>query len=462
MAANTSANVDVIIDTGDREIPECPHGPTLLFVRYERGSSSSKFFACSAFRDRKECSFFQWESEKPLEEKKKIRQDINSKQQLKFSHQEAHNRFSKFKDLCSSNRQFCQTCGLFLLPGELEGHKDHRIKSPITEEMMERPTRLFSPLDNNKTFAQYLFSASAVDFTIRTLEDLSFTHIICVGAPRIFEAIELKKDSTVKGLLLDLDHRYQQIYPPDKFCRYNMFNHHFFDGHTSEEVFKQFMSEEEGKRIAMVMDPPFGGMVEALAATYNKISQQWRTLSGKTNTTDLPILWFFPYFMEKRIKECLPNTQMLDYKVDYDNHMLFRGDVKKQGSPVRIFTNLSPESVVLPSSEGYWFCKVCSRYSAKENLHCDVCDCCPSKDGRTYKHCFKCDRCVKPSKQHCDTCKICQLQDHRCGKPLSNGCHICGALDHKRRNCPKQGTNSAKRGAPEYGTSNKWKRKRTK
>ncbi|XP_021377170.1 zinc finger CCHC domain-containing protein 4-like isoform X2 [Mizuhopecten yessoensis] len=462
MAANTAANVDVIIDTGGREIPECPHGPALLFVKYDRGSSS-KFFACSAFRDRKECNFFQWESEKPSEEKKKIRQEINSQQKPKFSHEEAYNRFLRFKEQTSCNRELCQTCGRFLLPGELKDHKGHKVKSPITDEMLEKPTKLFVPLDNNKTFAQYLFSASAVDFTIKTLEDLSFTHIVCVGAPRIFEAIELKKDSATKGLLLDLDHRYQ-LYPTTKFCRYNMFNHHFFDGQKSEDVFKQFILEEEedGKRVAMVMDPPFGGMVDALAATYNKISLQWQTLSDQTQDSNLPILWFFPYFMEKRIKECLPTTHMLDYKVDYDNHMLFRGDMKKQGSPVRIFTNLSPERVILPASDGYWFCKVCSRFSAKENLHCDVCDLCPSKDGRTYKHCFKCDRCVKPSKQHCKTCKTCQQQDHRCGQPMSNGCHVCGALDHKRRNCPKQGSSSTKRGAPENSSPNRQKRKRKK
>ncbi|XP_060076756.1 rRNA N6-adenosine-methyltransferase ZCCHC4-like [Ylistrum balloti] len=456
MAANTSANVDVVIDTGDREIPECPHGPALLFERYER-TSSSKFFACSAFRDRKECSFFQWESEKLSEEIKKIHQDINSRQQPKFSHQEASNRLSKFKEQASSNRQFCHTCGMVLLPGELQDHRGHKIKSPITDKMLEKPSQLFIPLDNNKTFAQYLFSFSAVDFTIKTLEDLSFTHIVCVGAPRIFEAIETKKDTNLKGLLLDLDHRYQQMYPVAKFCRYNMFNHHFFE-EKSTDVFRQFLLEESGKRVAMVMDPPFGGMVEALAATYNKISQQWQALSEKTQDGDLPIMWFFPYFMEKRIKECLPTTQMLDYKVDYDNHMLFRGDVKKQGSPVRIFTNLSPQSVILPASEGYWYCKVCSRFSAKENHHCDICDFCPSKDGRTYKHCFKCDRCVKPSKQHCDRCKMCQLKDHKCGQSVPYGCHICGALDHKRKNCPKQG--STKRRAPEKNTSNRQKRKR--
>ncbi|XP_062603502.1 rRNA N6-adenosine-methyltransferase ZCCHC4-like [Saccostrea cucullata] len=145
--------------------------------------------------------------------------------------------------------------------------------------------------------------------------------------------------------------------------------------------------------------------------------------------------------MEKRIIDSFEDFQMLDYKVDYDNHQLFQGDVKKYGSPVRIFTNVPPHKISLPAEEGYRFCKVCNRYSSKENVHCDVCDICPSKDGRTYKHCFQCERCVKPNKEHCSVCKSCQLKDHNCGKPRQ-GCHICGALGHKRRNCPKTGSQS--------------------
>lgn len=45
-------------------VPHFFSGPTLLFSRKQNGR---KFFACSAFRDRKKCSFFQWydEPERP-------------------------------------------------------------------------------------------------------------------------------------------------------------------------------------------------------------------------------------------------------------------------------------------------------------------------------------------------------------------------------------------------------------
>ncbi|CAG2223925.1 rRNA N6-adenosine-methyltransferase ZCCHC4 [Mytilus edulis] len=315
---------------------------------------------------------------------------------------------------------------------KLKAKARHETKSSIDDDTIMKPSRLFKPLDNNKTYAQYLFSESTIQFTIDVLKKMEISKVLCVGAPRIHEAIQSDRvnHSKLESLLLDLDYRYQQIYPPEKFCRYNMFNHYFFNDTTSETVFTNFLIESDDKRC------------------HSNRSTIWRSRSVEDK--ELPVLWFFPYFMEKRIVDCLPQysmldykvcTQysMLDYKVDYDNHALFRGDVKKHGSPVRIFTNVSPSQIELPSSEGYWYCSECKRYSGPENVHCQMCDSCTSKDGRTYSHCFKCERCVKPSKVHCDKCGICQLKDHKCGQIKGKGCHICGNLSHKRKDCPNKG-----------------------
>merc|ERR1712025_320622 len=81
----------------------------------------------------------------------------------------------------------------------------------------------------------------------------------------------------------------------------------------------------------------------------------------------------------------------------------------------------------------------CTRYVSKENIHCDVCTICPSKDGRTYVHCNTCKKCVKPGRVHCSVCKSCELDKHNCNRltqPI--GCHICGDLRHKRKDCPKK------------------------
>lgn len=44
--------------------PQCAHGPTLLFSRsINTKGDRRRFFACSACRDRRECSFFLWADE---------------------------------------------------------------------------------------------------------------------------------------------------------------------------------------------------------------------------------------------------------------------------------------------------------------------------------------------------------------------------------------------------------------
>lgn len=352
----------------------------------------------------------------------------------------------KLKKLGKSHRSLCVTCGLLLLPDDLDLHKGHghTIKSNITKPMLKHPTELFQPLDNNKTYAQYLFSSKSVDFVLETLLRLEVSHVLCIGCPRIHETICLQRkesegSSQLTSLLLDLDHRYLQIYPPTKFCHYNMLNHHFFGGSPDEATFHTFVRECSSKKVAVVLDPPFGVMVEALAMTLNKVQAVWSEHSTN-QSNEIPMLWFFPYFMEHRVKSSCPTFSMLDYKVDYDNHALFKGEKgRKKGSPVRIFTNLEPKTVPLPKDEGYWFCKRCSRYCSRENQHCDKCDLCTTKDGGTYKHCDVCGRCVKPSRVHCVTCGVCDLQDHRCGRTVSTGCHICGQAGHKRRECPNKG-----------------------
>jgi hypothetical protein len=52
---------------------------------------------------------------------------------------------------------------------------------------------------------------------------------------------------------------------------------------------------------------------------------------------------------------------------------------RKQGSPVRIFTNVPLNRLTLPVAEGYRFCRLCDRWTSPENRHCDHCGSCTSK-----------------------------------------------------------------------------------
>lgn len=89
------------------------------------------------------------------------------------------------------------------------------------------------------------------------------------------------------------------------------------------------------------MDPPFGGRMEPIAQTLKLIEKQYQEVNNINEK--LPVFLFFPYFMESQILNSVPDYNMCDYKVDYDNHSLFQDGLKgrKFGSPVRFFTNLA-------------------------------------------------------------------------------------------------------------------------
>lgn len=45
-------------------------------------------------------------------------------------------------------------------------------------------------------------------------------------------------------------------------------------------MFQDFLQEEEGRKVVMVTDPPFGGLVKPLAHSFRQISDTWRELQG--------------------------------------------------------------------------------------------------------------------------------------------------------------------------------------
>ncbi|XP_030841983.1 rRNA N6-adenosine-methyltransferase ZCCHC4-like [Strongylocentrotus purpuratus] len=455
--SSSHCGIDVCVDEDVlSKAPHCPHGPTLLFERFTPGKDTSqRYYACSACRDRKDCGFFQLHTNAEIvsDFKQQMREEYNRSRQPWKRQEDYYQRFITTESLAEDERTFCYDCQLLILPDEQPDHIKHRTKKGITNPDLAKPSYLMEAIENNKTNAQYLFSTKAVAFFIQTVKALGFKRVLCVGVPRLHEQIMADTSSGLESLLLDIDHRFGQFYPPSQFCRYNMFNHYFLDGAQSQESCREFLTRDDGEGVVMVTDPPFGGMVDALASGVKWIMEMWR--SNVTHVSrSLPVMWIFPYFLEHRIIEGLQGFKMLDYKVDYDNHPLFKGgpDAKKKGSPVRIFTNLDPAKIELPTSEGYRLCKECHRYVAAENIHCSKCQECPSKNGTTYTHCEICNKCVKPSFSHCTKCNMCELATHDCGK-VQAGCHVCGALDHKRRDCPKRSSSSSKKRSYEEAVS---------
>uniref|UniRef100_A0A8C5LU77 Zinc finger CCHC-type containing 4 n=1 Tax=Leptobrachium leishanense TaxID=445787 RepID=A0A8C5LU77_9ANUR len=368
------------------------------------------------------------------------REEYNRSRQPPLSHKQYMLRFQEYIRLPLAKRKFCRDCQQLLLQEEWTDHSGHHVMGDISVSHLKRPSQLLHPLENKKTNAQYLFAERSCKFLLDTITDLGFTRVACVGTPRLHEWIRHQSSENerlgVKSLLLDIDFRYSQFYGEEEFCHYNMFNHHFFGGEAAQSMCQKFLEEDDGEGVIMVTDPPFGGLVEPLAFSFHRLQEMHRGSSVTDKCKQLPIFWIFPYFFESRIVQCFPEFTMLDYQVDYDNHSLYKhGKTGRRQSPVRIFTDLPPESIALPEKEGYRFCSLCKRFVSSENKHCDVCGVCPSKDGREWKHCDMCKKCVKPSWTHCVSCNRCALPAHSCSG-TKNGCFTCGEDGHKRRNCP--------------------------
>ncbi|GIY06342.1 rRNA N6-adenosine-methyltransferase ZCCHC4 [Caerostris extrusa] len=259
---------------------------------------------------------------------------------------------------------------------------------------------------------------------------------------------------------MDIDHRYLQFFGPKKFCHYNLFNNHFFGGEESKQKLEEFLKETNEEKVAVLLDPPFGGLIDAISFTLRKLNKYWQKANCKEDSEIIPTLWFFPYFLEPRIVKSRPDLVMMDYKVEYLNHKKFGSKSGSKGSPIRIFTNVQSSLFVLPKSEEYRYCKKCERYVSNENQHCAKCNKCTTKHGNTYKHCDLCQQCVKSNYLHCEVHNKCvpdtsssnEISDKICicnkvGSEENNSfrCYKCFGYGHRKRDCPTNSRNPSKK-----------------
>ncbi len=384
------SKVRIVSQDSMRDNPACRHGPTVLFEREKQ----RPYFACSAFRDRKDCPFFLWKDEQKAA-KRKNPKTSNRNQVLDV------------KD-CPKKKHFCKTCSQLIDDTELQNsHKSHNVHKEMTAEERTRPSEFLDPLEGPKKQAQFHFTQESTNMLIKNLaESENFSHIICIGVPSVFEEVK----SSVRAILLDIDDRHRQFHGKSEFCHYNMFNHHFFD-QTSENNYKSFL-DENGRSYAIITDPPFGGRVELIARTLKIIASEVNSSSKEVH-----LFWIFPYFMESQIQHELPEMKMSDYQITYKKSSGYKqghAGHRNQGSPVRLFTTLPLSRLVLPEVEGYRKCQTCKCFVAVTNRHCHFCGKCTAKNGGLYRHCQECQRCVKLSWSHCGDCNRCALPEHPC------------------------------------------------
>uniref|UniRef100_A0A8C4NB31 Zinc finger, CCHC domain containing 4 n=1 Tax=Eptatretus burgeri TaxID=7764 RepID=A0A8C4NB31_EPTBU len=240
--------------------------PALLFERYVNGHPTRhRFFSCSVSRDRCECELFQWERDK-------VSAVVLLNVHLPFyilplSRSICAHRLHLFAALPKSQRFFCQQCQDLVLSAEQSQHAKHAGQLlPVSDAALARPvTLLLASACSRRERAQFLFSDRVTRWLSNLPLHLGFTRLLCLGTPR-YSTCVLRK-----------------FYPADEFCRYNMFNNHFFRGES------------------------------------------------------------------RRIKVCF-----FFFQVDYDNHVKYKlGLTGRKRSPARIFTNISPSLIPLPTEEGY-------------------------------------------------------------------------------------------------------------
>jgi len=437
--ASNFSHVKILFGDKDSSNPRCAHGPTLLMERGE-----SRFYACAAYRSRKECDFYLTEGE-ALGQAKQMRIKASVKQMLEGKDHSVM--YSKVQKAVEKKEEFnlCRGCDKVLEEESCCGET-----TIVTKQMLNRPSTFLMPKATDKKEAQHFFSSRTSEFFQETVSRLGFTDVLCVGCPSVFEILP----PATRSLLLDLDPRLQAFHPPEKFIWFNFFNSHAFHGEKADAVLQNFLINSE--KLVVIIDPPFGAKTELIWESLDRLKRRAEMLSCSVT---ISFLWVFPYFMEKQVISVAPELQMADYRVTYSKHKQFKEGKGERGSIVRIFTNINLSKLVLPSSEDYHYCSPCKRWVAYSNAHCEKCKACTSKDGRTYVHCNHCKRCVKPSYKHCQACARCKLPEHQCqpDNGLNNGEERSKVLKERK---PTMG---GKRAAPSEGkTGPKSKRKKLK
>lgn len=343
--------------------PHCEHGPTVIFERQSKIGSCKRYYACSTIRDRKICSFYKLCSETFGESfKPTINATISKYTYIG----------DWFFKLNSHEMYFCRDCEFLFYKPEKDSklvknkqpkkrklelvsfnneivrlHETHHV---ISCDALIEPSLLLNPLTNDKSNAQYLFSDESCK-TICDMITFKYNYILFLATPRLFEYYRkhyLPKMAK-KILLMDIDERFIQFYSKKLFCRFNMFNFYFYNDDEAKIAYKLFLSsaydnDKSGKKILILLDPPFNAMVQQIMYSINRITRDFflnqlndsnkiKSLDIFSDSMYLPTIMTFPKFMCPRIKSFCEEAEILNIPVTYNNHPKFSNN----RSPIRIY-----------------------------------------------------------------------------------------------------------------------------
>lgn len=249
---------------------------------------SKKFFACSAFRDRKDCDFHlelgtKLSAQKICQIKEKRKKLLND------------NNFSssrvKLQELRQSNGisdiEFCNTCAKV----SDSSCKDNLLCSfsKLNKRDLKSPVNILRPKSQDKKEAQHFFSELASEQIVSIIKSQNFSNVLCVGCPSLFE--HLPQNLSEKSLLWDIDARLENFYDHKRFLWGNFFNGHFFRGKEKEEIFRNFLIGVDTK-LLIIVDPPFGAKTELISHSINRVKNQLGRCHRSMNQHQLMFVMF--------------------------------------------------------------------------------------------------------------------------------------------------------------------------
>lgn len=161
-----------VIAKNPSDNPCCPHGPTIMFSKKIKDETKN-FYACSAQRDRKFCSFYLEEGNQP---KSFVKQEILSFKRG-INHRKMFLTANELTFLKASERIYCSSCCTFVLNKQESEHLDHKVMRGLSDAQLQNPTEILPPAEHNKSEAQYWFSKKSVETIAEILKSLNYRFV---------------------------------------------------------------------------------------------------------------------------------------------------------------------------------------------------------------------------------------------------------------------------------------------
>ena len=139
----------------------------LLFERFFKDDKpSAKFYACSACRDKKDCSFFQWEHEKISAAREIAHKDIIDRSKPSPQQRQYHNQLESLLKTSKRNAAlswtFCHTCNAIVWDDNKGIHGGHSVQTGGSLDELRHPSMILKPLENVKAQAVSVSGGSMV------------------------------------------------------------------------------------------------------------------------------------------------------------------------------------------------------------------------------------------------------------------------------------------------------------